>query len=64
MIGFFKTIIPIMLDEISPADAAMNVFIKIRGILKSIAKLAPPLKPNQPNHKINAPSAAIGVLLP
>ena len=62
--GFLKTIIPIMLDEISPADAAMNVFIKISGILKSIAKLAPPLKPNQPNHKINVPKTANGKLEP
>ena len=62
--GFFITIIPMILEEISPADAAINVLININGVLISIAKLAPPLKPNQPNHKINAPNAAIGVLLP
>ena len=49
---------------VNPADAAINVLININGILISIAKLAPPLKPNQPNHKIKAPNAAIGVLLP
>ena len=42
-------------------DIITFVFI---GIFKSMAPLAPPLKPNQPNHKINAPSAAIGVLPP
>ena len=53
-----------ILERTNPAEAAKNVFIKIKGILKSIAPLAPPLKPNHPNHKINAPSAAKGVLLP
>ena len=53
-----------MLDKIKPADAAKNVLIKINGILRSIAPFAPPLNPNQPNHKMIAPSAASGVLLP
>ena len=52
------------LDKIKPAEAARNVLINISGILRSIAPLAPPLNPNQPNHKIKAPSAARGVLLP
>ena len=62
--GFFKTITPIMLEKISPKDADKKVLIKINGTLISIAPLAPPLKPNQPNHKIKAPKAAMGVLLP
>ena len=45
-------------------EADKNVLININGTFRSIAPLAPPLKPNQPNHKINAPNAAIGVLLP
>ena len=53
-----------ILEKISPKDADKKVLIKINGIFKSIAPLAPPLNPNQPNHKIKAPSAAIGVLLP
>jgi hypothetical protein len=53
-----------ILEKISPKDADKKVLIKINGIFKSIAPFAPPLKPNQPNHKIKAPSAAIGVLLP
>ncbi len=62
--GFFKTRIPMMLEKISPKDADKKVLIKINGIFKSIAPFAPPLNPNQPNHKIKAPSAAMGVLLP
>ena len=53
-----------MLEQINPNEADKNVLIKIKGIFKSIAPFAPPLKPNQPNHKIKAPNAAIGVLLP
>ena len=62
--GFFKTRMPMILEKISPKEADKKVLIKINGIFKSIAPFAPPLKPNQPNHKIKAPSAAIGVLLP
>ena len=53
-----------MLDKTKPADADKNVLINISGILRSIDPFAPPLKPNQPNHKIIAPNAASGVLLP
>ena len=53
-----------MLEKISPKEADKKVLIKINGIFRSIAPLAPPLNPNHPNHKIKAPSAAIGVLLP
>ena len=53
-----------MLEKISPKDADKKVLIKINGTLISIAPFAPPLKPNQPNHNISAPRAAIGVLLP
>ena len=53
--GFFKTSIPIILEKISPKEADKKVLIKINGILISIAPLAPPLNPNQPNHKIKAP---------
>ena len=62
--GFFIMKIPMTLEKIKPNEADKNVLIKISGIFRSIAPLAPPLNPNQPNHKINAPSAAIGVLLP
>ena len=62
--GFFRTSTPMMLEKISPKDADKKVLIKINGTLISIAPLAPPLNPNQPNHKIKAPRAAIGVLLP
>ena len=62
--GFFIIITPIMLEKIKPNEADKNVLININGTFKSIAPLAPPLKPNQPNHKISAPNAAIGVLLP
>ena len=62
--GFFRIMMPITLEKISPKDADKKVLIKINGIFKSIAPLAPPLNPNQPNHKIKAPNAAIGVLLP
>ena len=62
--GFFKIRMPIILDKMSPKDADKKVLIKINGIFKSIAPLAPPLNPNQPNQRIRAPSAAIGVLLP
>ena len=62
--GFFRIMMPIALEKISPKDADKKVLIKINGIFKSIAPLAPPLNPNQPNHKIKAPKAAIGVLLP
>ena len=50
------------INELYPGTK--KVLININGIFKSIAPLAPPLKPNQPNHKIKAPKAAIGVLLP
>ena len=53
-----------ILERTNPADAAKKVFIRINGILKSIAPFAPPLNPNQPNQRIRAPSAANGVLLP
>ena len=53
-----------MLDSTKPAEAAKNVLIKINGILKSIAPLAPPLKPNHPNHKIKVPKTAKGKLDP
>ena len=49
---------------IRPAAADRNVFTKIRGTVSSRAPLLPPLKPNQPNHKIKVPRAAKGRLLP
>ena len=62
--GFFITKIPMILDKTKPADADKKVLIKMSGILRSIDPFAPPLNPNQPNHKIIAPNAARGVLLP
>ena len=38
--------------------------IKINGTASSIAPLLPPLKPNQPNHKISVPKTAKGKLEP
>ena len=47
-----------------PNAAAKKVFIKINGTTSSIAPLLPPLKPNQPNHKISVPKTAKGKLEP
>ena len=41
-----------------------NVLIRINGTASSIAPLLPPLKPNQPNHKIRVPKTAKGKLDP
>ena len=40
------------------------MLIKISGTVSSIAPLLPPLKPNQPNHKISVPNTAKGKLDP
>ncbi len=48
----------------APVAAARFVFTKIMAISLFAAVVEPGLNPNHPNHKINIPRAAIGILCP
>ena len=62
--GFLKKANEIPRPVNKPNAAARNVLISIKGTVSSIAPLLPPLKPNQPNHKIKVPKTANGKLDP
>ena len=46
----------------APAPAARNVLAAMMAIPGPPAVVEPALKPNQPNHRMNTPSAASGML--
>ena len=51
--------------ETPPAAAARHVVTKVREVNSGSAESTePPLKPNHPNHRINTPAAANGILCP
>ena len=48
-----------ILEDIPPAAAAKHVVTNVREVNSGSAdNTEPPLKPNQPNHRINTPAAA------
>ena len=51
-----------MSAPMKPADAARLVTRTMRPTSASMASSEPPLKPNQPSHRIRTPSAASGKL--
>ena len=54
-----------ILEDIPPAAAAKHVVTNVREVNSGSAdNTEPPLKPNQPNHRINTPAAASGMLCP
>ena len=58
-------ILETILEDIPPAAAARQVVTNVREVNSGSAdNTDPPLNPNQPNHKINTPAAATGMLCP
>ena len=51
--------------ETPPAAAAKQVVTKVKEVNSGSAERTdPPLNPNHPNHRINTPAAAKGILCP
>jgi hypothetical protein len=62
--GFLKIAHAVMSAVMAPAAAARFVVTAIRAMSGVPAVVLPGLNPNQPNHRMKTPRAAIGMLWP
>ena len=62
MSGFLNRNQDVIMAAMAPAAAARLVVMAMKPIASPPAVVLPGLNPNQPNHRMNTPSAASGML--